>query len=122
MNKGYDKMTARLFAVGSLIMVMSLGGCAGALVGNQQPGTYQGTNTERSHQQITADGAITSSIKSRYRGDSVLRVSDIRVSTYRNVVTLYGRVTSRSVADRAMSIARDVNGVSRVVSKLSVTP
>jgi osmotically-inducible protein OsmY len=115
-------MAQRLLTVGGLVMVMCLGGCAGALVGDTQPGNYQGANTDRSHAQITADGAITSNIRSRYRSDSVLGAVNIRVSTYHNVVTLYGRVASRRVVDRAVSIARAVNGVSRVLSKLSVAP
>lgn len=116
-------MAQRLLLVGGLVMVMGLSGCASALVGdNAQSGNYQGSNTDRSHAQITADGAITSNIRSRYRSDSVLGTVNIQVSTYRNVVTLYGRVASRRMVDRAVSIARGVNGVSRVVSKLSVAP
>lgn len=119
-------MTTRLFILSSVIMVMvmvmGLSGCAGALVGNTQPGTYKGSNTDRSHAQISADGAITSGIRSRYRSDSLLSAADIQVSTYRNVVTLYGQVASRRIADRAVGIARGVSGVSRVVSKLSVAP
>ncbi|WP_126456211.1 BON domain-containing protein [Sulfuriflexus mobilis] len=122
MNKGFGKMTTRLLILSSVIMIMGLSGCAGALVGNTQPGTYQGSNTDRSHAQISTDGAITSSIRSRYRSDSLLSAADIQVSTYRNVVTLYGQVASRRIADRAVGIARGVSGVSRVVSKLSVAP
>ena len=113
-------MTQRLLIVGGFIMVMGLSGCAGALVGNTQSGTYQGSTTDRSHKQITEDGAITANIRSRYRSDSVINAADIQVSTYRNTVTLYGQVASRRVADRAAGIARGVNGVSRVVSKISV--
>lgn len=122
MNKRLTKMTQHLLMLAGLTVLMVLGGCAGALVGNTQPGTYQGSNTDRSHAQIRADGAITSNIKSRYRSDAVLSAADIQVSTYNNAVTLYGRAASRRVVDRAVSIARSVNGVSRVVSKLSVTP
>jgi osmotically-inducible protein OsmY len=115
-------MAQRLLMVGGLVMVMGLSGCAGALVSDTQPASYEGTNTDRSHAQITTDAAITSNITSRYRSDGVLGAADIQVSTYRNVVTLYGHVASRRVVDRAVSIARAVNGVRRVVSKLSVAP
>jgi len=113
-------MKQRLLIVGGLIAVMGLSGCAGALVGDTQSGTYQGSNTDRSNQQITEDGAITANIRSRYRSDSEINADDIQVSTYRNVVTLYGNANSRRAIDRAVSIARSVDGVSRVVSKLSV--
>ncbi|NNG14043.1 MAG: hypothetical protein HKM22_02690, partial [Gammaproteobacteria bacterium] len=70
-------MIQRLLIVGGLIMVMGLSGCASTLVGNQKSGTYQGTNTDRSHKQITEDGAITANIRSRYRSDSVINAADI---------------------------------------------
>ena len=113
-------MTQRLLIVAGLIAIMGLSGCAGALVGNTQSDTYQGSTTDRSHKQITEDGGITANIRSRYRSDSEINADDIQVSTYRNTVTLYGRAASRRAIDRAVSIARSVNGVSRVVSKLSV--
>ena len=113
-------MTQYLCKVAMIITVMSLTGCAGALVGDTQSGNYQSSSPERSHTQITEDGAISANIRSRYRNDSLINAADIQVSTYQNAVTLYGQVANRRVADRAVSIARSVNGVSRVVSKLIV--
>lgn len=122
MNKGRQGMTPRLLAMAGLLMLTGLSGCAGTLLGNPQAGGYPGTHTGRSHAQISADGAMTSNIESRFRRDDVLSTVDIQVNTYNNVVTLYGYVASRRVADRAVSMARAVNGVSQVISKLAVTP
>ena len=113
-------MSKHLLIVAGLFLVTGLSGCAGALVGDTQSGTYQSPTTDRSHKQITEDGAISASIKSRYRNDNAINADDIQVSTYNNVVTLYGRVNDRRIIDRAIGIARAVNGVSRVVSRLSV--
>ena len=115
-------MLRQLLVASGFIMVTGLTGCAGALVGNPPTGDYQGTHSDRSHERIIADGAITSTIKSHYQADSVLKGVQIQVSTYQKVVTLYGQVASRYMVDRAVRIARNVDGVSRVVSKLSVTP
>lgn len=122
MNNRVEKMMQRLLVASSFILVMTLSGCAGALIGDTQSGGYQGSAPDRSHAQISEDGAISANIRSNYHNDAVLSTADIRVSTYNNVVSLYGQVASRRLADRAVSIARAVKGVSQVVSKVAVAP
>jgi len=98
-----------------LAVTSLLTGCAGALLGNggNQPNNNE-TREQRSIEQITADGMITSSIRSRYANDVVLK--KLNVSTYRGVVTLYGIVPTRNVMERAITLARSVKGVKQVKS------
>lgn len=70
----------------------------------------------------TADGWITSRIKTRFMGDESLRESDVQVAIDDHVVTLSGSVVSEDAKKRAVSIANDVEGVNRVVDHLAVTP
>lgn len=101
-----------------LILLLSLtgllSGCAGALLGdNGRPGNNE-VREQRSIEQITADGMITSNIRKRYSNDVVL--NKIRISTYRGVVTLHGVVPTRNVMERAIRLAESVNGVRQVKS------
>ncbi len=104
----------------SVIVLMLAGllhGCGSLIVGGGSPGggNYSGGQT-------SADAAITSRINTRYVNDSLVRALDIRVSTNRGVVTLYGSVDTVAVAARAVELARTTSGVERVISRLSVNP
>ena len=46
----------------------------------------------------------------------------IDVDTFENVVTLSGRVRSRTEHDQALALARSVNGVTEVKDALQVIP
>lgn len=104
-----------------LVLILSatslLTGCAGALLGNgeERPRNNE-TREQRSIEQITADGAITSSIRSRYENDVVLK--KLNISTYRGVVTLHGVVPTQTVREGAINLARSVKGVKQVKSGL----
>jgi len=107
----------KLLFLSMLVATALLTGCAGALVGD-------GGNTAESHankdqrsiEQINKDARVTSDIKARYANDVVL--NKLTIITYRGVVTLYGSVPTRSVMDRAVGLARSVQGVTRVESRL----
>jgi hyperosmotically inducible protein len=53
-------------------------------------------------------------------GDEALRASDIKVDTNDHVVTLTGAVPNAAARDKAVQIAKDVEGVHRVVDKLKI--
>ena len=104
-----------------LILILSLtsllAGCAGTLLGNG--GGNQRNNEvreQRSIEQITADGMITSSIRARYSNDVVKKT--LNLNTYWCVVTLHGIVPTQSVKERAISLAQSVKDVRRVRSEL----
>jgi hyperosmotically inducible protein len=100
--------------------VSLLAGCAAAVVGGAAAGGYYVGKDERSVGEISSDATITSTINTRYVQDKQVSALAINVDTYRGVVTLYGKVPSQTVAQRAVEIARNVKGVKQVVSKLTV--
>jgi hyperosmotically inducible periplasmic protein len=73
----------------------------------------------KSGEEIT-DGWISSRIKTDFMGEESLRASDIKVDTNDNVVTLTGAVPNAAAQAKAVSIAKGVEGVKRVVDKLQV--
>ena len=66
------------------------------------------------------DAALTTKIKAKMALDDSVRARAIDVSTDGNVVTLSGVVGSRIEHDRALALARETNGVSRVVDHLEI--
>lgn len=97
-----------------------LSGCAAAVVGGAAAGGYYVGQDERSAGQIAQDASITATVNTRFLRDDMVKARTINVDTYNGVVTLYGEVSSQAIVDRAVSIARGVNGVRQVVSKLTV--
>ncbi len=70
--------------------------------------------------EVVTDSAITSMVKTKMLADSTVEGLKIDVDTNNGVVTLNGNVSSRAEMDKAIMIARDTKGVSRVVSNLHV--
>jgi hyperosmotically inducible protein len=66
------------------------------------------------------DGWITSRIKTKFMADEVMRASAINVDTNDHVVTLKGAVPDEAARTKAIAIAKDVEGVNKVVDKLQV--
>ncbi|RUO49162.1 osmotically-inducible protein OsmY [Pseudidiomarina donghaiensis] len=64
--------------------------------------------------QISKDTYITSKIKAKFVADDVIKASDIKVVTEGGEVALMG-IVSRDVAHQAIEIARNINGVTRVI-------
>lgn len=67
-----------------------------------------------------SDGAITAKVKSRLALDETIRSRDIHVSTKDAVVTLSGQVASDAERSRAVTLARETEGVKSVVDRLEV--
>jgi osmotically-inducible protein OsmY len=66
------------------------------------------------------DAWITTKVKWLYVRDSDLRARDITVDTKDHVVTLKGRVKSEEDRARAIRLARQTDGVKRVVDRLMI--
>ncbi len=66
------------------------------------------------------DSAITAKVKSDLLGDDGIKSADISVTTAQGIVTLSGFVTSQAQAERAVTIATAVKGVTSVSDKLHV--
>lgn len=67
-----------------------------------------------------SDGALTAKIKSKMALDDHVKARAIDVDTSDAVVTLSGVVASADERKRAVELARDTEGITRVVDKLEV--
>jgi hyperosmotically inducible protein len=67
-----------------------------------------------------SDAAITTAVKTKVLADTTAPGMRIDVDTRDGVVTLTGNVKSRAEADRAVSLARETDGVRSVVNNLKV--
>jgi osmotically-inducible protein OsmY len=64
---------------------------------------------------------ITSKIAAQINADDALEDVDVDVKVNKNVVTISGPVPSAALRDRVLRIARDTDGVSRVVDRMTIT-
>jgi hypothetical protein len=69
---------------------------------------------------MISDSALTAKIKSKMALDDSVRARTIDVTTVDHVVTLSGIVRSVPEHDRAVQLARETDGVTRVIDKMSV--
>jgi osmotically-inducible protein OsmY len=69
-----------------------------------------------------ADASIQTAIQARLYADDSIRGEDIDVRTENGVVTLQGAVASEAVEQQALTIARGVEGVTRVEDQLTIEP
>jgi hyperosmotically inducible periplasmic protein len=74
----------------------------------------------RSTEEFLTDGALTTKIKSKIALDDHLPAGAVHVSTSDHVVTLSGRVGSETEHQRALALARETNGVKRVIDHIEV--
>jgi hyperosmotically inducible protein len=68
------------------------------------------------------DAVISTKIKTEYAKDKQVSALRINVDTDKGVVTLRGTAKSKEEADKAVSIAKGVSGVSTVKSEIKVEP
>lgn len=69
-----------------------------------------------------SDPGITTAVKSKLAADDTVKAYQIDVDTSGGVVTLSGAVESQAAKDRALQLARETDGVSRVDDRLTVNP
>ncbi|HXD17045.1 MAG TPA: BON domain-containing protein [Vicinamibacterales bacterium] len=69
-----------------------------------------------------SDTGITTAVKTKMAADDTVKASEINVDTHNRVVTLNGTVGSQAEKERAVTIARDTNGVASVVDDLTIGP
>jgi len=98
---------------------------------NADEARRQGAETARKAAQETAEAAtkvesavaesaLTAKIKSKMVLDDLVKARNINVTTKGSVVTLTGIVGSAAERERAVRIAKETNGVSRVVYQLEI--
>jgi len=66
------------------------------------------------------DGSLTAKIKAKMALDDSVKALDIDVDTQGSTVTLSGVVATESQHQRALQLARETDGVTRVVDRLRV--
>ena len=64
------------------------------------------------------EAALTSKIKAKMALDDLVKARDINVTTHDTTVTLSGTVDSKAEHDRAMALAHETAGVSKVIDDL----
>jgi len=71
-------------------------------------------------EQALNDGALTAKIKSKMALDDTVKALSIDVDSKDGVVTLSGTVGSQAERDKAVELARDTAGVTRVTDRLVI--
>jgi hyperosmotically inducible protein len=70
--------------------------------------------------EVITDAWITTRVHERFVGEDLLKDSDISVDSRNHVVTLKGTVMGRAGRLKAAQIAKDTEGVHRVVNQLTI--
>jgi len=78
------------------------------------------TATQEGTGEYVDDSVITAKVKAAIFDDPALKVAEINVETFKGVVQLSGFVSSQSVINRAVTVARSVKGVSSVKNDMRV--
>lgn len=71
-------------------------------------------------QRALADGSLTAKIKAKMGLDDTIKALNLDVDTTNGVVTVKGVVRSEAERQRALQLARETQGVTRVVDQLSL--
>ena len=79
-----------------------------------------GSSKKESSGEYFDDTAITTKVKAKILQDPKLKVLQINVETFKGIVQLSGFVDSSEAANRAVEVARSVEGVERVENKMTV--
>jgi hyperosmotically inducible protein len=113
-------MKKHLLLSSVMIVMMTLTGCAAAVIGAGATGGYAVATDERPVDRMMDDSTITSRINNDMIKDSVVKARQIDVDTVGGHVTLTGVVATREEADRAVEIAQRAPGVKSVRDNLQI--
>lgn len=102
-----DRTLGTTAAAIALVAALALGACAP-------------TRTKEGTSAYVDDAAITSKVKAAILEDPALKVMQINVTTYKDVVQLSGFVDRRQMIGRAGRVASRVSGVASVENNLIV--
>lgn len=101
---GFSKLTSLVLTLAVLGTVPVIEGCK----------TSQPARTQMS------DAAITTKVKAKFTADSEVAARNVDVNTEEGTVYLTGRVKTQHEKDEAERLARETDGVVRVVNHLNV--
>ncbi len=100
--KQVSKYISAVFLAATLVSVV---GCSSS---PQKEGTGQ----------YFDDSVITTKVKAALFQDDATKSTEVNVETFKGVVQLSGFVTSQAAVDRAVELARGVNGVKAVTNDM----
>jgi osmotically-inducible protein OsmY len=104
----------KVIGVATTAIALALAGCASP---RNEPAP------SRSVGEFGSDAALTAKVKTAIASDTGIgNAANINVNTYRGVVQLNGFVESEDKIERAVSTARNVEGVRSVENNLRVKP
>ncbi|MCC5887053.1 MAG: BON domain-containing protein [Gammaproteobacteria bacterium] len=103
-------MKSLLSILGASVLTFTLATVAGCASTEDRQGTGE----------YFDDAVITTKVKAAILADPLLKVSEISVETFDNVVQLSGFVSSREAANQAVTVARDVAGVKSVRNDMRI--
>ena len=114
-----SKLTTSAILIGAL--ALPIAGYT-ADTGTQNPSSPASSSTERySPKTAVKDSIITAKIKAAMTKDKQVSALNISVDTDdKGVVTLSGKAKSKTEADKAVALARGVDGVVSVKNKIQV--
>lgn len=93
-----------------------------AVTGTAKKGAQATKNAVSKTGEAITDEWIVTRIRTNIANDDALSGADIKVDAKNNVVTLTGTVPTAAARTKALAVAKEVEGVSRVVDKLKITP
>jgi hyperosmotically inducible periplasmic protein len=104
------KLSAACFVIGTLLAPFAVHAADTA------------TDTDRTHPKtFVKDSVITTKVKAKLAQEKVSSLAHIKVDTHgKGAVVLSGKVRTQEEADKAVSIARETEGVTSVKSKILV--
>ena len=104
----------------AIVALLMLSSCTALMVGGAGVVGYQLGKDERPASVVASDSAITTTIKGKYTADSIVSVFSIGVRTYEGNVTLSGSVHSIAARDRAVTLAKETDGVRSVDDQIKI--
>jgi len=97
------------FAIVLPLVLISLIGCAS-------------TRSHESTGEYVDDSVITLKVKTAILADEALKSAEINVETFKGVVQLSGFVNSQADINRAVVVAKNVDGVTSVKNDMQLKP
>lgn len=79
-----------------------------------------GTSTQESTGEYIDDSVITTKVKSAFASDDQVDAINIKVTTFKGTVQLSGFAESRQEINRAVELARNVEGVKAVKNAIQL--
>lgn len=79
-----------------------------------------GSPTQESTGEYLSDSWITTKVKTALVGDSIVKATEVNVETFKGVVQLSGFVSSVEAMNRAVVVARGIEGVTSVKNDMRI--